>query len=112
MKEMSLNPVYKTMWKVECELNEQLKQQLESLEKENRGLKMMLNHVAGVEHVCEDLEVKLAEAVEVIEFYGKYYKSDNTLVDFLKEEKERIDNVWIPTGKRARQFLAKYRGEK
>ena len=31
MKEISLNPDYKTMWKVECELNQHLQQQLESI---------------------------------------------------------------------------------
>ena len=111
---------------VNDEIN-RLKQQLESLEKENRGLKMMLNHVAGVEHVCEDLEVKLAEAVEVIEFYGnrfswnfsrhpdhEYYagaiKDDDSLLRYKEKNGDEFEDYC--GGKRARQFLAKYRGEK
>ena len=80
----------------------QLKQQLESIEKENRGLKMMLNHVAGVEHVCEDLEVKLAEAVEVIHWYAMPSINHHAYHDIMGT------NLNI----KAEQFLAKYRGEK
>lgn len=114
MKEISINPDYKTMWKVECELNEKLKQQLEAVEKENRGLKMMLNHVAGVEHVCDDLEAKLAEAVEVIEFYGNGVALDWDYDDIREQEDSDFNEEKQLSfkGKKARQFLAKYRGEK
>jgi len=102
---------------------QQLKQQLEAVEKENRGLKMMLNHVAGVEHVCEDLEVKLAEAVEVIEFYGNHTNWETEILSkracYKKVFKDcDIERVKVMVGyvdscgKRARQFLAKYREEK
>ena len=71
-------------------------------------------NVLSDKDIIIQLKQQLSEAVEVIEFYGKRACFETSLIDefnmcnfFAWNEDGEED-----CGKRARQFLAKYRGEK
>jgi len=114
-----------------CELarllneNKKLKQQLESCESKNKDLCEALMGTE-LDLLNENIELKqqLKEAVEVIEFYGnrfswnfsqhpdhEYYagaiKDDDSLLKYKEKNGDEFEDYC--GGKRARQFLAKYR---
>ena len=83
--------------------------------------------ICSLENQIQQLKQQLSEAVEVIEFYGnrfswnfsqhpdhEYYagaiKDDDSLLKYKEKNGDEFEDYC--GGKRARQFLAKYRGEK
>lgn len=92
--------------------NEQLKQQLEAYKESDKVLSDMLE---SRENDILKLKKQLEEAVEVIEFYGdkKNWNSLDDLIQFNTLDIINGDDIESRCGgKRARQFLAKYRGKK
>lgn len=96
------------------ELDSQIQQLKQQLEVENKN-----NYEMSAE--MEHLKNQLKEAVEVIEFYGNKENWDtrDKLFDYLtlakiinEDDLDDRDNFFVKIhgGKRARQFLAKYRG--
>jgi len=99
----------------------ELKQQLESLEKENKDLKERLKWVSYKKEK-QALEQQLEEAVEVIEFYGDTtnWDSKDGLNDTCIDGVITYSDIYSPWGevgisvggKRANEFLNKHREQK
>jgi hypothetical protein len=104
--------------------NEKLKIEIESLEislaEKNIDTCWSFGESERIKKEIHQTKALLSEAVEVIEFYGKTERyAFNDVIDGVPEcglivdDGERINGVgaWIG-GKKAREFLAKAKGEK